>query len=171
MGPRSKSSDVYETHPKSEITDVYEYEKIPPDDHWPRFKVVHPYCPWPQTEAQREASRRYNEYHFRTLGILLGIAQDVITGSGMPRYCAYAICRRQRRCLTRKREDDWSVFPGPHMPPCVPPDQVENVRKAMNAFIESERQRHEREAAAGQAGAQPHGTGSPDHKDGRRARR
>ena len=126
MGPRSKSSDVYETHPKAEVTDVYEYEKIPPDDHWPRFKVVHPYCPWPQTEAQREASRRYNEYHFRTLGILLGIAQDVITGSGMPRYCAYAVCRRQR---------------------------------------------HEREAAAGQAGAQPHATGSPDHKDGRRARR
>ncbi len=110
-----KHDDFYDG---AAITDRYDYVKIPPDDPWPRFKVVHgPSVSW-QTEEQDAVSRRWKEEYFRYLGVFLGACQLFATELGYHHGCRRNACRRLGRCASRRREDDWSWFPGPMLPPC-----------------------------------------------------
>ncbi len=108
---------------KREVTDRYDYVLFPPDDPFPRFKVRHPPRRPDETDAQYAVARRCTERHHRILGLYLGQAQAAATDCGYFRHCAKAACRRAHKCVARRDENDWSIFPGPMMPPCC--DRIE----------------------------------------------
>jgi len=103
---------------RREVTDRYDFIIFPPDDPFPRFKVRHPPRLPNQTDAQDAVSRRSTERHYRVFGIYLGLSQAAATDRGYFRHCAVAACRRAQKCVSRRDEEDWSIFPGPAMPPC-----------------------------------------------------
>lgn len=108
---------------RREVTDRYDFVLFPPDDPFPRFKVRHP-PRWPeQTDAQHAVSRRWTEQHYRNFGVYLGLSQATATDCGYFRHCAKAACRRAQKCISRRDEEDWTIFPGPMMPPCC--DRIE----------------------------------------------
>jgi hypothetical protein len=100
-----------------EVTDIYEHV-TPPQPGMPRFRVVHHPRREGQTDAQYAATRRVTEQHFCNLGIALGLAQQAATFLLYFEDCPERICRRSKACSARRAEDDWTVFPGPMLPPC-----------------------------------------------------
>ncbi len=94
------------------------YERVAMPEGFPRFRVHHaPRMAW-QNDAQYEAGLVDEECLYRTLGIYLGIAQMAASHLGLHEDCAREACRRAGRCVSRRAEDDWTVFPGPMLPPC-----------------------------------------------------
>ncbi len=110
----------------------YKHFSVRPDDPWPRFSVpvfVHDdgstYC----TEVRKDRER-----FMRSLSVILGIAQGLCTLVGKPATCPRRACTRRQHCSARKAQIDWS-FPGPQMPPCVEPDEIDFVRRAVRSFL------------------------------------
>jgi hypothetical protein len=118
-----------------DVTDVYEHYGPPPPG-FPRFRIVH-YPRWEgQTDAQYAAARRSTEQHFRNLGVLLGLSQEAATFLGHFKDCPQRVCRRNKACSARRAEDDWTVFPGPMLPPCCNSClRVDRVRAINNDVI------------------------------------
>ena len=112
-----------------EVTDRYDFVDIPADDPWPRFKVRHlPRRPG-DTDAQHAFYRRWAEEYYRCWGVYLGLAQEASTRCEHFRDCHERVCRRAGRCVARRPEDDWTLFPGPMVPPCCDTEErVEGVR-------------------------------------------
>lgn len=116
-----------------EVTDVFEQIKDPPEG-CPRFKIRHTPRPDWQTEEQYQVSRRHDEELAWTFSIYLGLSQDAATHLGYHRVCREKACRRAKRCVSRRAEDDWRVFPGPMMPPCCVRERTEPVRELIRAL-------------------------------------
>ena len=56
---------------------------------------------------------------------------------GLHKDCKRSACRRARRCVSRRAEDDWTVFPGPGLPPCCNSfERTATVRHWVNVKIE-----------------------------------
>ncbi|WP_133170126.1 hypothetical protein [Kumtagia ephedrae] len=121
------------------VADRYEHFEMPPG--CPRFRVPHaPRAPW-QSEAQYEADRRSTEQFYFALSICLGIAQQAATVVGLHRSCPRNPCRRAGQCVSRRAEDDWTVFPGPMLPPCCNDRaRTELVRHMVNVKLEQIRE-------------------------------
>ena len=118
-----------------EVTDVYEYVEDPPEG-CPRFKVRHAPRPDWQTPEQYQISRRHNEEQAWIFSVHLGLAQEAATVCGYHRDCGEKACRRARKCVSRRAEDDWRFFPGPMMPPCCVGDRTEPVRQLLRELSE-----------------------------------
>ena len=134
------------------ITDKFEYETMP--EGFPRFRILHaPRSEW-QNDKQYEAGRRDEEGFYYFLGLFLGLSQLAATCIGLHRTCPHQACRRARQCVSRRAEDDWTVFPGPMMPPCCNNiERTERVRHMVNIKIEQHNERVQAEQAeAGEGG-------------------
>lgn len=134
------------------ITDTFEYEVMP--EGYPRFRIVHsPRSEW-QNDEQYEAGRRDREGFYYFLGIFLGVAQRAATCIGLHKTCPREACRRARQCASRRAEDDWTVFPGPMMPPCCNnTERTALVRHMVNVKLEQHNEQVlARQAEAGESG-------------------
>jgi hypothetical protein len=117
-----------------EVTDIYEYAT--PPQGFPRFRAVHHPRSAGQTDVQYAAQRRVTEQHFCSLGIVLGLSQQAATFLRHFEDCPQALCRRNKACSARRAEDDWTVFPGPMLPPCCNRRiRVDQVRAMVNDVI------------------------------------
>ncbi|MBS3649721.1 hypothetical protein KEU06_13995 [Pseudaminobacter sp. 19-2017] len=98
------------------ITDEYEHFELPAD--CPRFRVLHHARAEWKTDAQHAVDRYDAECYYFGLSISLWIAQWAATYVGLYNSCPLKACRRAKQCVSRRAEDDWTVYPGPWMPPC-----------------------------------------------------
>jgi hypothetical protein len=119
------------------IADKYEYFELPPD--CPRFRVLHHARGAQQTDAQYAADRYSAEYYYFGLSISLWIAQWAATYVGLHNSCPQKACRRAKECVSRRAEDDWTVFPGPWLPPCCNnSERTELIRYMVRIKLEQE---------------------------------
>lgn len=102
---------------RQEVTDRYEHVETA-GARMPLFRVVHAPRHPAQTDEQALASRRETEEFYFNLSVLRALAHRAADELGFPARCGRAACRRGRRCVADRDEDDWS-FPGPWMPPCA----------------------------------------------------
>lgn len=148
---------------KYDVTDVYEYFPIPPGEPGPRFRIPHHKRDPDQTDKQYEATRRATEQHFRAQGVYLAMSQAAATHRGHFRDCKIAACRRAGKCISRRLEDDWTIFPGPMMPPCCDrKDRTEPVREMIREITPKilalrRREAEEKAKAGGEAAGKAKG--------------
>jgi hypothetical protein len=131
------------------ITGVYEHFEIPPG--YPRFRVLHAARSQFKTDEHYQADRRCMESYYYSLSLSLGIAQQAATMLGLHEDCRKSACRRARRCVSRRAEDDWTVFPGPGLPPCCNTfERTATVRHWLNVKLEQ----HNEQVLAAQHGTE-----------------
>ncbi|WP_163270460.1 hypothetical protein [Chelativorans alearense] len=145
---------------------------------YPLFKVPPMERSAWRTDEQWAIFERDRAEHYDKLGIYLRLFQALCATLGSHHTCRIGKCRRNRDCLGRRPEDDWSFPLKPLIPPCVPldPEIIEPLRDEI---------RHELERMAGQRPprkASPHPPrkgrrprrgappGSPQHSPGPRMR-
>lgn len=91
--------------------------------------------PW-RTDAQWACVVRDQERHAEAKGVYLGLFQLLCSHLGFCRQCPLRGCRRLKKCVGRRAEDDWSFAFRPFIPPCVPLE--EGIVEAMRAEIRAE---------------------------------
>jgi hypothetical protein len=97
------------------------------------FTYIHPRLPQ-QTDAQWEASQRFDRHGNGVNGIFLYMMQRLATRRGFHRKCQLKTCRRSGSCTGRNDPRDSSNGMKPLVPPCVPPDS--KLREEMHAEIQ-----------------------------------
>ncbi|PWK70805.1 hypothetical protein [Aminobacter sp. AP02] len=88
------------------------------------------------TDAQWACVMRDQQRHAEVKGAYLGLFQLLCGHLGFHRHCPLRGCRRLKRCVGRRAEDDWSFAFRPLIPPCVPLE--EKLVEAMRAEIRAE---------------------------------
>ncbi|MEJ6781798.1 hypothetical protein [Aminobacter sp. Piv2-1] len=88
------------------------------------------------TDAQWAAVLADPEHDAKVKGLYLGLFQLLAGHLGFHRKCPLPGCRRLRKCVGRRAENDWSFAFKPLIPPCVPLDP--KVVEAMRAEIRAE---------------------------------
>lgn len=122
--------------------------EIPAEKPWHPTFEVQKFARRGETDAQWACVLRDHERHAEAKGIYLGLFQLLAAHWGFVAKCPLPGCRRLKKCIGRRAEDDWSFPFRPFIPPCVPLE-VEIVEK-MRTEISAEVKRHLACAAARQ---------------------